>query len=156
MARFRFRLQTLLDHRLRKEDELKRGLGEIQRAIMREQQALEQLERGLREAAARHAQFAAETVDVEKEQLFRNFYSYLCLRIEDKQETICELNEKLDAQRDCAVEAMRERKTVESLRDRKFEEFRLNELRKEQAFLDDLATTRYVVNHLIEGSESAR
>lgn len=156
MARFRFRLQTLLDHRLRKEDELKRGLGEIQRAIMREQQALEQLERGLREAAARHAQFSAETVDVEKEQLFRNFYSYLCLRIEDKQETICELNEKLDAQRDRVVEAMRERKTVESLRDRKFEEFRLNELRKEQAFLDDLATTRYVVNHLIEGSESAR
>lgn len=155
MSQFRFRLQTLLDFRVRKEDELKRGLAEIQKAILREQRALEELERGRQEAATRYSELAASALDVEREQLFRIFYSKLCLRIEDKQTAISELNEELDAQRDRVVEAMRERKTVQSLRDKQLEQFQLGELRKEQAFLDDIATTRYVANQLTEGTESA-
>lgn len=148
MSRFQFHLQTLLDYRIRREDALKRRLAEIESALLREQQALEELEQARRTAVSYYNQLALEVVDVEEERLFRSFYARLCSQIEDKRKVISDLNEELNAQLERVVEAMRERKTVQSLRDKQFEQFKLGELKREQAFLDDIATTQFVASQV--------
>lgn len=148
MPRFQFHLQTLLDYRIRREDALKRRLAEIESALLREQQALEELEQARRTAVSYYNQLAPEVVDVEEERLFRSFYARLCSQIEDKQKVISDLNEEFNAQLERVVEAMRERKTVQSLRDKQFEQFKLGELKREQAFLDDIATTQFVASQV--------
>jgi len=148
VSRFQFHLQTLLDYRIRREDALKRRLAEIESALLREQQALEELEQARRTAVSYYNQLALEVVDVEEERLFRSFYARLCSQIEDKRKVISDLNEELNAQLERVVEAMRERKTVQSLRDKQFEQFKLGELKREQAFLDDIATTQFVASQV--------
>lgn len=155
MPRFRFQLQALLDFRIRKEDELKRRLGELERMIQTEQETLAKLERSLQEAGARCDELESSDLDMERARLYRGFYTWLSSRIEDQQQVIAELEEELQSQRDRVVEAMRERKIVQSLRDSQFEQFRLDELRREQAFLDDLATSRHVSTQLRESPETA-
>jgi flagellar FliJ protein len=155
VSRFRFQLQALLDFRTRKEDELRRGLGELERIMQAEQETLLELERDLQEAAAHYDEPESNDVDLERAKLYRGYYRWLCCRIEDQQQVISELEEELRAQRDKVVEAMRDRKVVQSLRDSQFERFRLDELRKEQAFLDDLATSRHVCTQQREGPETA-
>lgn len=155
MPRFRFQLQALLDFRVRREDELKRRLGELERVIQAEQETLMELERSLREAAASYEELESSDVDLERARLYRGFYRWLCSRIEDQQEVIAELKEEMKAQRNRVVEAMRERKIVQSLRDNQFEQFRLDELRREQAFLDDIAISRHVYSQLCEDPETA-
>lgn len=155
MPRFRFQLQALLDFRIRKEDELKRRLGELEKIMHAEQETLAELERSRQEAAARYEELESSDVDLERARLYRGFYRWLSSRIEDQQQVISELEDEMKIQRDRVVEAMRERKVVQSLRDSQFERFRLDELRREQAFLDDLATSRHVSTQLREDPETA-
>ncbi|NLU40679.1 MAG: flagellar export protein FliJ [Firmicutes bacterium] len=155
MPRFRFQLQALLDFRIRKEDELKRRLGELENIMHAEQETLAELERSRQEAAARYEELESSDVDLERARLYRGFYRWLSSRIEDQQQVISELEDEMKIQRDRVVEAMRERKVVQSLRDSQFERFRLDELRREQAFLDDLATSRHVSTQLREDPETA-
>lgn len=155
MPRFRFQLQALLDFRIRKEDELKRRLGELEKIMHAEQETLAELERSRQEAAARYEELESSDVDLERARLYRGFYRWLSSRIEDQQQVISELEDEMKIQRDRVVEAMRERKVVQSLRDSQFERFRLDELRREQALLDDLATSRHVSTQLREDPETA-
>lgn len=155
MPRFRFQLQALLDFRIRKEDELKRRLGELENIMHAEQETLAELERSRQEAAARYEELESSDVDLERARLYRGFYRWLSSRIEDQQQVISELEDEMKIQRDRVVEAMRERKVVQSLRDSQFERFRLDELRREQALLDDLATSRHVSTQLREDPETA-
>jgi len=155
VPRFRFQLQALLDFRIRKEDELKRRLGELENIMHAEQETLAELERSRQEAAARYEELESSDVDLERARLYRGFYRWLSSRIEDQQQVISELEDEMKIQRDRVVEAMRERKVVQSLRDSQFERFRLDELRREQAFLDDLATSRHVSTQLREDPETA-
>jgi len=148
-------LQALLDFRIRKEDELKRRLGELENIMHAEQETLAELERSRQEAAARYEELESSDVDLERARLYRGFYRWLSSRIEDQQQVISELEDEMKIQRDRVVEAMRERKVVQSLRDSQFERFRLDELRREQAFLDDLATSRHVSTQLREDPETA-
>jgi flagellar FliJ protein len=148
-------LQALLDFRIRKEDELKRRLGELEKIMHAEQETLAELERSRQEAAARYEELESSDVDLERARLYRGFYRWLSSRIEDQQQVISELEDEMKIQRDRVVEAMRERKVVQSLRDSQFERFRLDELRREQAFLDDLATSRHVSTQLREDPETA-
>lgn len=154
MSQFRFRLQALLDYRQRREDDLRRRLGELERLMQREQNTLADLERGRREVAATYTSLEESAFDVEKAQLLRSYYSLLSEQIDRQQHVIAELGEALSAQRGKVVKAMRERKIVQNLRDRHLEQFNIEELRKEQALLDDLATSRYVNNQVTYGSGS--
>lgn len=155
MSQFRFRLQALLDFRLRREDDLKRRLGELESVMLREQNALIELESGRRQVAASYSSLDEHALDVDKAQLLRSYYSLLSEQIERQQQTIAQLKEELSAQRGRVVKAMHERKIVQNLRDRHLEQFNVEELRKEQALLDDLATSRYVSDQVIEGPETA-
>ena len=88
MPRFRFQLQALLDFRIRKEDELKRRLGELEKIMHAEQETLAELERSRQEAAARYEELESSDVDLERARLYRGFYRWLSSRIEDQQQVI--------------------------------------------------------------------
>ncbi|MGQ9487795.1 MAG: flagellar export protein FliJ [Armatimonadota bacterium] len=142
MRRFVFSLQKVLEYRQRLEEQAIRAFAEAQRHLEREQAVLAELI-SLREQclqrSSRAKRLAVEMLDVEQTYLFA-----LEGRIEAQRQRVAEAEAVLEERRQALIEAQRERKALERLRDKHYEQWRQEVLRAEQQVLDDLATVRAV------------
>ena len=144
MKRFRFRLQTLLDMKQRREDELARKVAEKNDEIIR-------ADKDLLKGRDRLARFQAE----EKKQRAVAL-SPLLLRlsvlhrhnlqrdIEDQGRRIAGLKQELEAAVRSLTEAKKERRALEILRDKKREQWKLDYMQEERKFTDDVSQKGFI------------
>ncbi len=143
MKKFTFKLQTVLDQRKAKEDHL---LGEL--AAVRRQEAAE-LVRLIRLkdelAAARAGLSSAHARNAPAEELGRRD-EYLKTKRDDvrlQEMTLEAVRCQVEAKRREVVTAMKERKVLETLRDKQEREYMAAGARAEQTALDDMASLRH-------------
>jgi flagellar protein FliJ len=143
MKRFRFKLQTVLDQRKAKEDRLQAELGELLREEADEAAKLAALLERLAEAVA-SVESALDSSLPANEIAGADEYAK-CLRddVKVQQLTIRAVRSKVEAKRAEVVEAMKERKVLEALRDKQEREYVAAQMRVEQNELDDVASVRY-------------
>lgn len=141
MARFRFRLEPVLNYRSALEEKAKEELAGSLARYQREKQVLEQLEEDL---SAHTRPVACGKVDLTQLTMLESYQRYLEMQLEKQaarvraaEETVAKCRRKLE-------QKMRERKVVEVLKDKQYHEFLYQEEREEQKFLDDIATVRFV------------
>jgi len=134
--RFAFSLQPVLDHRRRIEDEKKQTVALRQRACDEAQAELDRLNAEFREHSmlvrTKHHNFDAESL--------RAHYGHLHFldRVIDAQiRVVAERRASLERARQDLVEAQRDRKVVDKLKDRRKASFHAEEMRIEQGELDD-------------------
>jgi len=149
MPRFIFELEPVLDHRRRQERDIQRRVAEIDRhrirlereiedargAIAQEQAALRDTLSGA--GAAAHANLPAARAQQEALASLRRELARRVLELD-------RASARAEAARAELRDASARRKAVEALRDRRFEAWRRDQLRREQADLDDIATGRVV------------
>ncbi len=142
MRRFEFSLQKVLDYRQRREEQAISAFAEAQAKLMHEQAVLRKLlidrEECLRRSP-RHQHLEVEMLGVEQ-----TYLSALEGRIEAQRERVAEAEKVLEEKRQALMQAQRERKALERLREKHHEQWRQEMLRIEQKALDDLATARSV------------
>jgi flagellar protein FliJ len=143
MKRFRFRLQTALDQRKAKEERLQIELGEILREEAQEAARLADLLERLDEAVASVG--AALDSNLPANEIAAADEYAKCLRddVKVQQLTIRAVRSRVEAKRAEVVEAMKERKVLEALRDKQEREHVAAQMRVEQNELDDVASVRY-------------
>ncbi|MBQ1897304.1 MAG: flagellar export protein FliJ [Lachnospiraceae bacterium] len=143
MARFRYKMQNILDIKEKMETQAKQLFSETKKVLDAETEALDAL-------YARRAEIEQHAVDVLKCELDLH-------EIEDSQMSriICEqkiADQKLRVERARAEfekareeleEAVKERKTHEKLKERQFDEFIREENRAESKSIDELTTYTY-------------
>lgn len=143
--KFRFRLQKVLEHRKRLEDEAKRKYFE---AVGRTQEAkakLESMYRAIDKSRVRAHQIqtqggghsailALQDTDV--------FIRGQNVRIENQRRVIRELKQVEEMEQEKLIEAAKERQALEKLREKKLQEFRDSLDRKEAMEVDDLNIIR--------------
>jgi len=143
MRRFVFSLQKVLEYRQRLEEQAIRAFAEAQAQLMHEQAVLHKLlierEECLRRSHRRQ-HLSVELLAVEQ-----TYLSALEERIEQQRQRVAEAEKVLEEKRQALIEAQRERKTMERLREKQYEEWRQEWLRTEQKALDDLATVRVTI-----------
>lgn len=143
MKKFRFKLQTVLDQRKAREDrlqiELVEVLGEEAREASRLAALLQQLDEALGTVRA-----AIEDNKPANELAAADEYAK-CLRddVKVQQLTIRAVRTRVEAKRAEVVEAMKERKVLEALRDKQEREHVAGQMRIEQNEMDDIASVRY-------------
>lgn len=145
MAKFRFQLQPVLDHRIAIERERMRALGELERDRLR----LEARLRELRETAAVEREDLraalggqAGPVDLTRVRL-QAHTGFRCANEEHR--TILALAgvfERITRARQLLLEATTRRKGVELLKEKRLQEWRDEENRREDALLDEITVTR--------------
>jgi flagellar FliJ protein len=144
MRRFVFSLQKVLEYRQRLEEQAIRAFAEAQAQLMHEQAVLHKLlierEECLR-CSHRRQHLSVELLAVEQ-----TYLSALEERIEQQRQRVAEAEKVLEEKRQALIEAQRERKTLERLREKQYEEWRQEWLRTEQKALDELATVRAVTS----------
>ncbi|MGC8782900.1 MAG: flagellar export protein FliJ [Armatimonadota bacterium] len=142
MRRFEFSLQKVLDYRQRREEQAVRAFTQAQAQLLHEQAVLHKLvverEECLRRSH-RQQRLTVELLDVEQ-----TYLSALEERIEAQRERVAEAEKVLEEKRQALTQAQRERKALERLREKHYEQWRQEILRIEQKALDELATARSV------------
>jgi len=144
MKRFSFNLQSILDLRVREEDEAKAFLmtceAELQKANADFQNKKEELQNfQTREKTAREG----ETTTAATLKFSVSWRNSIKLEILKLGRQIQDISMDVARARKQFMEASIKRKTLEKLRDKKKEEWQKEFNKQEQKFLDEIAQTRY-------------
>ena len=143
--RFVFRLQTVLEIKIKKEEEEKKKLGELiawqkhEEAILAQMIAQEQQTR----AMLKEKQATGQWLEIDELKRISYFLKKIASDIEAQKAKLVEIARRIDEQRDALLNAVKEKKTLETLKENQYNEW-LREVEEEEAkVLDELATLKY-------------
>ncbi len=143
MARFRYSMQSILDIKLKMETQKKQEFSSARNALDTEEERLQGLygrKQGYEKEAGR-----LRTGVLNRLELEANRTALLCMDvyIEDQKEQVAVAERNLEAARERLTEVMKERKTHETLREKAFEMFLVEENRREGKEVDELTSYTY-------------
>ncbi|HAN15696.1 MAG: flagellar export protein FliJ [Proteobacteria bacterium] len=144
MARFVFRLQTVLEHRKRLEDLAKVAFGESQGGLFREQATL----RGFQEDEERtvdHLEVIQHEgiLDMENLQLGLRFLDVIKVQIDRQTQVVARAEARVEQRRQELVAAMQARKALDRLREKQLADFKRLEQLREMKEVDEMAVMRH-------------
>ena len=146
MQKFRFKLQRLLDFRKIREEQAEAEFAKATRVFLHEKELLRQLETKLADA------FSRLKLEQEKSSsllTLKLFQDYIDTTREGIKLQAVKVAAAADRRQQCLrklEEAARKRKGVESLKEKKLQQYHEEALKEEQAFLDELSGQRYIRN----------
>ena len=135
-----FRFDIILRLNKNKEDLLKRDMGQINALYQRQQDQKQFLQDTTEKSRNELNQRKRSNVGVETMILYDNFFQGTRTQGERQEKIILEISTKLEAKREEVVEAMRKRRTLETLKERVILKERKIRERKETAILDEMAS----------------
>jgi flagellar FliJ protein len=143
MKKFRFKLETVLNVKERREEKLKHELLKLH-SLRQEQEIL------LNETKAKRSYITNEksgksagTTDIQSLVFYEQYITRLLRQIDLTKEKIKELEKLADIKRVEVVEASREKKVFEKLKEKQFDDFRKMVLYNEQQVLDETAISKF-------------
>lgn len=144
MAKFKFGLEKVLGHRKVLEQLAQRDLAEVRSELAAAESKLLAMEREKEEAKARRYQTSVEggqrSADFDQ---INSFLKLQDIRMDRQREVIKEVESRVEK----CVEILRlkaiDSKIMEGLKERRHEEFKLEQRHAEQKVTDDVVTTRF-------------
>ncbi len=144
MKRLEFSLQSVLELRLREEDKAKMALAEKERELRDRQRDQEEAHQSLLQFQRDEKESRARGRFVEEFALSVSWRHKLKLELLEKAQQVQEVMRDIDIVRGKLIEATKRRKGIELLRDKKQELWQKERNRKDQAFLDELASNAHI------------
>ena len=142
--RFKFSLESVLKHRQRLEDEAKKNFTESQKKLDDAKVVLGEMYKLIDRSREEIAQFQMNKVATKVSQILEreSFIHGQGLRITSQRQTIRILQQDLEEKQEALILALRERKTLEKLKEKKKREHDMEVAQKEALLLDEIATIR--------------
>lgn len=141
MTAFTFSLQRLLDYKRTLEDLSMAELATIRHEYIQERGRLLDMV-DARDVFTRGVKKTLPGGNPEDTERVQKYVQHLTTRVMDQEEKVRLIVEERDRKTVELVEAAKERKSLERLREHKAEEHRMEERRSAQGFLDDVAGIR--------------
>jgi flagellar protein FliJ len=143
MKRFTFKLDTMLELRKQEEEKVKLELAEKNREIIALQEELNQAYLSLKELQASEKERRSGSEPV-MEMRYGVAYRYkLKNDILTTGRSIDDLRAESNTIQKRLMEAIKRRRALEVIRDRRYSAWKKNYLREEQKFIDDVAQQKY-------------
>ncbi len=143
MARFNFKLQGILNIKLKMEEQEKLAFAEARMRLNDEQDRLNLLFTRKDEITEEKKQNMSGAIRFVELQVAENAIKGLDLSIEDQKKAVRRAEKALSLAEDRLNAAMKERKTYEKLREKAFEEFLAMEAHNEQMEINELVAYRH-------------
>lgn len=141
MAKFNFKLQSLLNVKTHLEDNLKNELGKAVSKLEAEKRKLSSLESQKEEYILKFNQEVKKTT-VDKLKEFNSYISLLTAKIRLQKENVNYASTNVDKVRGELIEAAKQREILDRLKEKKLEEFRKEEIKEEQKLNDEIVSFR--------------
>jgi len=143
MAVFQFKLEPLLKHRRTLEEQAQSELAQrLRHKLMLENQLRDQQQTIVTDKASM-ADSLVGRVDVGRIRQHAMHQHQVALRVQQIAMRLLELNREIDEARASLIEAAKQRKAVERLKEKQFERWRAAQEKARAAELDELATQAY-------------
>jgi flagellar FliJ protein len=153
MKRFKFKLRTVLKVKTRVEEERQR---QLQSAESVRQAARQQLQQCQGELTGVMQEYQYRMQGRFDRYLATDYHQYICwinCKIKTATAYLLQCETKVAYARQRLLAATRERKVLDKLRERAYQNYRREELKNEIAFLDELGTGRFVRQEIESAGE---
>ena len=140
MARFKFRLQSVLTVKEKIEDLKKNEFGKAMMALAEAQRIKAEMEAARDKAIDDFRREIHEGIDPIAFGRYNQFIDNVKLAIIRQEFVVEQCEAFVEQKRQELVEAMRDRKTLETLKDNDFEEFLIEEKKQEQKVVDEIVS----------------
>ena len=143
MARFRYQMQNILSIKVKLEEQEKQNFALARRKLNEEEAALEALHRKRDELAENSLRIREDKIDVLELKEDTAARKYMEEQIKQQHLKVRIAEKNLDSARLKMQRATQERKVHEKLKEKEFEDFLLEESRKEAKEIDELTSYVY-------------
>ncbi|MBR4168276.1 MAG: flagellar export protein FliJ [Lachnospiraceae bacterium] len=143
MARFRYRMQNILDVKEKLESQAKNEFAIANARLAEEEEKLFVLNERKEAYEEKLRQLYASTLEVTEINRTQDAIDNLKEQIVIQEGNVRQAMHNVDLAREKLTEAMQERKTHDKLKERQFEEFLLEEAAKESKEIDELVSFRH-------------
>ncbi len=142
---FRFRLESVLNYRRTIEENLLKELSELRRHLSLEEDRLKMMifEKGRHINELGSLQKGGVTLQIEDIKLYFSYLNGLELKIKNQGDIIKKCQERVDKKLAEVVDAMKNRKILEVIKERGYREYTREINLKEQRLLDEIAVNRF-------------
>ena len=140
MAGFKFRLQTLLKLKEQFEKSTKNELGVAIMKLEEEKSKLKVIEDNINITTNDFREACSGIIRPEKIKELKTYLEHLQHTRDKQKEAVKQQQKNVDIIRERLVEIMRERKVLENLKEKEFQEYLKEELKKEQQQVDELVS----------------
>ncbi len=142
MAKFVFKLQPVLNIKKQIEDSLKIQLGKAVQALEAEKELLRELESEKKRCMAEVGAEVSGGVKADKLKNYNAYISFIKQKISRQCEMVKSAQEIVDKYREELTDMMKERKMLEKLREKQYEEYLKEVKKKEQKDIDEIVSYR--------------
>jgi flagellar FliJ protein len=144
MAKFVFKLEPLLKHRVRLEEAQQRALAKLLREKLIIETQLRNQQQSISDDKSHMAQSLSGHVDVARIRQHAAHVHRATVHAQQAAFRLLELNHQIESARAKLNDAVRDRKAIEVLRERQHTKWLTEQKRREATQLDEAATQRYV------------
>jgi len=142
MAKFIFKLEAVLNVKRQQEENIKNELGKAIQRLEAEKQKLARLERNKEEIIDEFNNKAKKTT-VHKLIEFNSYLSLLKSKISRQKERVNKAALDVDKIREELVKAVQERKILEKLKEKKYDEYLIEQKKLEQKTNDEIVSYKH-------------
>lgn len=139
MASKKFELEQVLKYRTEIERARKQEFAVAKQNLDHACERLSQEEAMLEGLSKEFCNRQVELDSIEDIRMYSDFFGRKRLEVKDQKEQVEQLGRVANDQRDILLDASKDKKVLESLKDKKAKEFRMAMDKKEQEFMDEIA-----------------
>lgn len=143
MKKFKFRFETVLKVKEKKEEQLKREFMQLIALKIRQENLLKEIEKEKQKMAKEKFNEKQSGTDIQTLIYYEEYCNLLRKEISLTEKKIKELQEKADIKREELIEASKQKKIFEKLKQSDFNEFKALLLKNEQQILDEIAINKF-------------
>lgn len=143
MARFRYRMQNILDVKEKLETQAKNEFAIANNKLREEENKLDALYKRKEDYEERLRELYNEALEIFEIKETQDAVENMKLQIENQILNVKYAQKVVDQARDKLTEAMLERKTHEKLKEKQFDQFLLEEAAKESKEIDEVVSFRH-------------
>lgn len=138
MHKFAFRLESVLNLKTQMEDNAKNNLARATKELDNHKVYLEELKNVNDVSMSSLTEEVDEGIPVYRVQIYNNYLSLMKEKIANQKENVNIAERNVDTNREYLIKAMQERKVLEKLKEKKYEEYTKEQLKEEQLGIDEL------------------
>ena len=141
---YRFKLQTLLNHRRHQEEVCQIELAEAQRGLTDAQEKLRRLKKAKRENIQKLQARQKEHHNISNILIFINYIEQLSRDIAAQMQQVRKASKNVKQKRDNLIAIMKKRRTLEKLKEKERLDYQQKGMQAERKFNDEVASTRHI------------
>ena len=145
MKKFQFALDTVLDYKQQVLTSLQSEHGAILLRVRQQEEVLEQTEHAHRELNEEFTRRRAEGISIKDALMLESGLRVLERDIDREAQKLLALQKQEEKKRDEVIEAKKETSSLEMLRDKKLEQYRKEEAKQDELFIEEIVTTARVM-----------